>query len=163
MASKNTLTLSLVLTTLLAIPVLAFLLITDKNTVPSVQPNVRPIDPSITPACGDSAKVISLGRPRVGGEVAYFNTADGDVYVTATGFEHGGYFDPDVGKTMVYVGKGDKLPTYNEQSSAVSNAAAELLITENKYTPHRFEEGRYWAWTSNGVEVRIASCNDISL
>ncbi len=151
------------LITLIALAVLAYVLASVINKSPNVQPYTRQATPSSTLPCGNFAKVISLGKPRVGGEVAYFNTEGGDIYITATGFEHGGYFDPDVGKTMVYVGKADKLPTYNEQSSAVSNATAELLITENKYTHYLLEAGRYWAWTSNGVEVRIASCNDISL
>lgn len=116
----------------------------------------------IVPPCRDKLKTIALGMPFRGSQVAFFNTDGSDLYLTAHDFPKGGVFDPKVGSTLVNIGESTKLPVYDEQRSTVSNTLIELEITESQYTQHRLPAGRYWLWTSNFADIKVASCGLIS-
>jgi hypothetical protein len=120
------------------------------------------IKSSVNPPCGNLAKTISVGRPGISGKPAFFTTKGDDLYITATGFEKGGFFDPKIGKTLLYIGKADQLPAVDLQRATVSNTLAQLQVTENEYTKQALDRGRYWILTSNTVEIQIASCGHIA-
>ena len=62
-----------------------------------------------------------LGRPSEGGPTAEFTTDGSTFYITATGFDHGGYFDPKRGITAIYIGPARTPPTWNPQRDIVTN------------------------------------------
>lgn len=109
--------------------------------------------------CPDTATV-DLGRPVRTGAFAEFTLAGPDrVWVTATGFEKGGIFDPDVGSTAVYVGTMDQPPTYDEQRSAVSDTVVDTRVVEDTWTALDLEADRHWLWTSNSAVIALKTCD----
>jgi hypothetical protein len=122
----------------------------------------KPPIETVQPPCTSNSKTLALGRPTTDREVAFFKTDGGDLYFTAKGFIKGGFFDPKVGITALYIGRQDLLPTYNEQSNSVSNKLVELTVREGKYVKYSLPHGLYWLWTSNGAEIFVASCGNIS-
>lgn len=118
--------------------------------------------PIVEPPCGNEAQTIALSGARRGQEVAYFSTDGSDIYITAKEFEDH-FLLSNTRTTAIYIGEHDKLPEYDEQSSAVSNTIANLHVKENEYTKGQLPGGRYWLWTSNFPKiVEIASCGEIS-
>lgn len=118
---------------------------------------------TVSPPCGDAAKTVSIRRAMVGGEIVYFNTAGGDLYFTAAGFVKDNFATPNIDKTAVYIGSPDKLPVYDIQRATVSNTIVEFRVTEGEYSRQNLDKGRYWIWSSVSVEIKIASCGEVSL
>lgn len=110
------------------------------------------------PACAVGADVAELGRPGQSGPPALFTTSGADLYVSASGFLHGGPLDPPTGVTLVSFGPGDKLPTFDRQRNVVTNVETEVTVREGEQALVRLPAGRHWLWSSNTVSIKIGAC-----
>lgn len=110
------------------------------------------------PACAEVADIVELGRPGRSGPPAQFTTSGAELFVTASGFLHGGPLDPEVGITMVSVGPADEPPTWDPQRNTITNVQEQAQVREGQVTPLRLQAGRYWLWTSNTVTITLQSC-----
>jgi hypothetical protein len=81
------------------------------------------------------------------------------MYVSVSGFEHGGPFDPKVGSTMIYLGRAAQPPRYAPQRNKVTNVSRETEVKEGERKQVKLPAGRYWLWSSNTVFVRVEVCN----
>lgn len=117
------------------------------------------------PPCGASATRVSLGAPSPIAptpKVAYFTTDGSDIFFNASGFLHGGIFDPEIGTTSLSIGDAAALPTYDEQRSQISNTKLSFYVQEGKHKKVSLAAGNYWLLTSNTVTITVASCGQIS-
>lgn len=122
-------------------------------TAPSAGPSEAP-DP-----CPD-APAVDLGRPNRTGPFAEFTlTEPGRVWITATGFPHGGIFDPDVGTAAVYVGSMQAPPTHDQQRSIVTNTLVDTRVIEETWTALDLEVGAHWLWTSASPTISLKTCD----
>lgn len=110
--------------------------------------------------CPGEGTEFDLGNPDVGGDFAEFTVDAGPVWVTARAFEHGGFLDPDVGRTAIWVGPIDDLPTYHERAATVPEATAETDVVEDTWSRLDLDPGAYWLWTSTGGDIAVKSCTD---
>ena len=86
---------------------------------------------------------------------ATFTTDGSGLYLLATDFEHGGFFDPKVGVSSAYFGLTTAPPSWDRQRDIVSNVVLQVTATEN--VPLRIElpAGHYWIWIRNSRVVLI--------
>src|SRR5262249_25152303 len=126
---------------------------------PAPGPSTPGVPTAGAPSC-EAAQSISLGRPGVSRlpALATFRTSGADVFVSASGFPHGGAFDPKVGSTLVYVGLADSPPSYDAQRDVVSHATTTVQVTENQHALLRLPTGRYWLLSSNTVRISLSAC-----
>jgi hypothetical protein len=115
--------------------------------------------PNSTTACA-GAHAVSLGRLGVSGApaAARFTTDGGALYVTATGFPHGGAFDPKVGKTKVYIGPAATPATYDRQSNTVSHTRVAVDVEEGRPAPVTLPAGQWWLLSSWTVDITLYGC-----
>jgi len=114
---------------------------------------------NILPPCvGHPVSSIELGWPHVGGAVAEFTTNGSEIYITARRFQHSGVLDPKKWIVDVYVGKINKLPTWDQQRDIITNATSKITFDEGFYGKLKLEAGRYWLWTG-GDDILVISCD----
>lgn len=107
--------------------------------------------------CPDGAAV-KLGNPDRPGPQALFSTVGGEVWITARDFEHGGIFDPEVGRTAIYIGTEVEPLTYDPQSGQVGNVVMQTSVEEGTWTSVDLLEGRYRLWTTTGSDIWVRNC-----
>lgn len=122
---------------------------------PTVPPDQLPCDPPASETADLDASPEDTP--------AIFTTDGSGLYVTVSGFEHTQAFDPKVGSSAIYVGHPEELPTYNRQSSEVTNLLTEVRAEENQPTELDLPAGRYWLWASNAPDLRLWGCAEGSV
>lgn len=101
-----------------------------------------------------------LGNPDRGGRYATFEvTRESDLWVTARRFEHGGPFDPETGRTAIYIGDVGRPPTYDEQRSRVENTTFDTQVVEGTWSRLPLPTGTYWLWTTTGATSSCAAAS----
>lgn len=75
------------------------------------------------------------------------------------GFSKGAFFDPEVGRTALYVGFADHPPRYDAQRSIVKNTVVETDVVEGTWREVTLEPGRYWLLESNSPEITLRTCD----
>lgn len=122
----------------------------DSSDTPTAQPSptCTPTQPGVDVGSGTFDRAPST-RVR---------TPAGWYFVSATGFEHGGPFDPPVGRTLVAWGPADRTPTYDPGPATVGGASGTFEVVEDKGTWVQLPEGEHWFLNSNGAELSIAGC-----
>lgn len=131
----------------------------DSHPTPtrSTAPDAGPIE---APDPCPEAPAVDLGLPNRTGPFAEFTlTEPGRVWVTATGFLHGGIFDPEVGTAAVYVGSMQAPPTYDPQRSLVTNTLVNTRVVEETWTALDLEAGAHWLWTSASPDISLKTCD----
>lgn len=115
------------------------------------------LEPSDT--CAPTGPVVDLGsRTFDRAPSTLVRTLAGWYLVSATGFEHGGPFDPPVGRTLVAWGSADRTPTYDSGPATVGGASGTFEVVEDQGTWVELPEGEHWFLNSNGAELSIAGC-----
>jgi hypothetical protein len=114
--------------------------------------------PIVVPCDGNPASKIALGRPSRSRTPSEFTTQGGKIFFTASGFLHGGVFDPEQGTTGIYIGSPDNMPVWDPQPDTVSNTLTEFSVPEKEYVSINLDPGRYWLWSSNSVLIELLSC-----
>jgi len=118
-----------------------------------------PYIPQIPHPCnGNPASSVELGFPIMGGRFAEFN-ADGEVFVTARKFEHGGLLEREQGSTVIHIGSIANPPSLDSQRGIVYNAIDNLSVREGDYGKITLPSGRYWLWSGIGSDILVVSCN----
>jgi hypothetical protein len=136
----------------------ALALATACACAPTEHSTTTTTSPPATRPCVQPASTASLGNPISGSPPAEFTTDGSPIWLTATGFSHGGFFDPKVGSTAIYIGPIDKPPTYDRQRSTISNTQYEFDLTEDQPSKVQLQPGRYWLLESNGPALTIDGC-----
>ena len=116
----------------------------------------------VMPPCGSKATIVDLGVSYTDQKPAQFTTGGGDIYITATDFPHGGYFDQKEWLSEINLGLTSKMPVVDESRSTITNTVKTLNVKENKYTKVNLPSESYWLLSSNGGRIKIASCGQIS-
>jgi ABC-type Fe3+-hydroxamate transport system substrate-binding protein len=87
-------------------------------------------------------------------------TLSGGTYrLMATGFLHGGPFDPAVGRTTLAWGPTSTPPTYDPGPATVPQRTGQLDLVEKVPTVVELSAGTFWFLNSNGVRVRLEACS----
>ena len=84
-----------------------------------------------------------------------FTTDGSGLYLLATDFEHGGFFDPKVGVSSAYFGLTTAPPSWDRQRDIVSNVVLQVTATENIPLRIELSAGDYWIWIRNSRVVLI--------
>ena len=78
------------------------------------------------------------------------------LYATAYDFVHGGLGQPDVGRTILYLGEGVL------EDFKVSERPEDTLVTvqlvEDDFNRFKLPAGSYWIMSTNDADVAIVSC-----
>ncbi len=119
-------------------------------------------DPTASPTvaadpCPDGT-TLNLDDPYRTGPQALFSTGGDEVWVTARSFSHGGIFDPEVGRTAVYIGTEANPLTYDQQSGQVANVVVQTSVEEGTWSAVELPKGRYRLWSTTGGDVWVRSC-----
>lgn len=107
--------------------------------------------------CPDGTSV-ELGSPYRPGPQAKFSTVGGEVWITARAFEHGGIFDPETGRTGIYIGTSSEPLTDHPQSGRVGNAVLKTSVVERSWSKIHIPAGDYRLWSTSGGDVIVRSC-----
>lgn len=119
---------------------------------------------AVVPTCAEQPlSQVELGSPSRGTEGAEFETTGAPMFVTARRFEHGGPFDPAVGRTAIWVGPSSHPPTLNEHTGEVGGTTLQTTVTEGTYSRLDLPAGRYWLWSSTGGDIVLIGCSSNAL
>ncbi|HNR81716.1 MAG TPA: hypothetical protein PKK37_04740 [Candidatus Pacearchaeota archaeon] len=113
----------------------------------------------LMPCDGNPASFVELGSPYLTNPTAEFATAGGEIYVIARRYEHG-ILLPNRGGSGIYIGFLNQPPTWNKQTSEITNIYKEIVIKEKDYGTFDLPAGRYWLWSSSGGDVVVYSCEE---
>ncbi|MGI8536261.1 MAG: hypothetical protein ACR2K2_07105 [Mycobacteriales bacterium] len=109
--------------------------------------------------CADATEV-ELGSPYTYASrgPAYFSTSGGTVYLVARRFEQGGFLDVPHPRTLFSVGPGSTPPVVDPQAATVAGVRSEVQAGADEWVPVDLPAGQWWVLSSNGGDVRAASC-----
>lgn len=108
--------------------------------------------------CAQPARITPDLRSFRGTIPASFSTDGSEFLVLVSDFEHGGFFDPDVGRSAVYFGPTSAPPSWDRQRNVVSNVVLQLTATEVVPMRVNLPAGRYWIWVSNFPDLKLVGC-----
>jgi len=124
---------------------------------PGGNPSATPTDaPVPCPTAGPPVELGSSGfddSPR-----RLVRVSAGRYRLTATGFLHGGLFDPEVGQTAVVWGHTSTTPTYEPGPATVTGVVGSAVVVEGAETWVDLPGGTLWFLNSNGVHISLAAC-----
>lgn len=117
--------------------------------------------PGPSDTCAPAGQSVELGSDTFDKDPSTrVRTPAGWYLVSATGFEHGGLFDPPEGRTLVAWGPADRVPTYDPGPATVRGASGTFEVVEGKGTWVQLPEGDHWFLNSNGADLGIAGCGN---
>lgn len=124
-------------------------------------PKTEPKETNVQPPCGpDGEAKAELGYPWAG--YSEFSTQGGQIYVTASGFRHGGVFDAAVGegRTRLHVGAGTPENFNAQGGSGPSNATLSIGVEEDSFVEIELPAGTFWLTSTNVAEIAVVSCTE---
>lgn len=89
---------------------------------------------------------------------AHLRAEAGRYLIVATGFPHGGPFDPAVGRTIVSWGSADSPPTHSPGPNTVSGASGTITLAENVPALVHLPAGKLWFLNSAGASLTVRTC-----
>lgn len=125
---------------------------------PSGNASETPTDtPAPCPTVGPPVDVGSSGFGDVPRRLV--RVTAGRYRLTATGFLHGGLFDPKVGQTAVVWGLSSSTPTYEPGPATVTGVVGGAAVAEGGETWVNLPAGTFWFLNSKGVHISLAACS----
>ncbi len=109
--------------------------------------------------CQPSGAALDLGAHAF--DVApqdHVKVSGGRYLLTATGFVHGGPFDPEVGRTKVVWGPKETPPRYDAGSATATGASGAADVVEDEPAVVDLEEGTWWFLNSNAAQLTLQAC-----
>lgn len=111
--------------------------------------------------CEPATPGVDLGSVMYGSPPNRYAATDAGWYlVTAAQFQHGGPFDPPVGRAQVAWGPSTTQPVYNPGPATVTGATGTFDVVEDAGTWVRLPAGTFWFISSAGARLTIQGCVD---
>ena len=78
--------------------------------------------------------------------------------LTASGFQHGGVLDPNIGRTTVVWGPATTPPRYDPGPATVTGSLGHADVVEGEETWEQLPDAQLWFLNSNGVRLAMHAC-----
>jgi hypothetical protein len=115
------------------------------------------------PPCPSPGPVVVLTQGGSSDGVTPFTVGGGLYELTAEGFPHGGFFDPNQGVTRVWIGQEGTEPLGDPRENPPTQLAAEVYVTEGAPTQVTLPSGNFWIANSFGVRISGRSCGGAAI
>jgi len=113
---------------------------------------------SVTRACDHPVVSAPLGRSSSFGQPAEFSTDGSTIYLTGSGYAHGGLLDSDKGSTAVSFGRIETPLTFGYDGFVLHDVVKDVVVREGELSAVDLPPGRYWAVDSDRDEITVDGC-----
>jgi hypothetical protein len=121
---------------------------TEANPTPSSQPPCTPAGPE-----ADLGALALDSVPR-----QFVRVRAGWYRLTASGFQHGGVLDPNIGRTTVVWGPATTPPRYDPGPATVTGSLGHADVVEGEETWVQLSDAQLWFLNSNGARLAMHAC-----